>query len=374
MKIGYFSSTYFPTPDGVSHYLRDVKSELENMGHEVHIFSFNGDRKEKNVHVTRSFPLPMYTQYSVPFFPIPVALYRKALEERFDVIHIHDPFIGTLGYRVAKNQNIPIFSTFHTDFVRMQESINLPMKSRLFSFTWRYNLYLYRKCIKVFVPSGKSKRYLEEFGIHNTVELPLFVDTEKFSQLSESENPGEKFIVQFLGRITRDKGAFRLLDIASRIPESEGINFVISGTGPDEELLRKQVKERGLENRIEITGYVNENRKLELLSRSSLFIYPASADTFGISALEALSFGVPTIVSKDFPLLEYSDGHSGLISLNFADIDQIAQYIIDLREKTDIYRGMRKSARDFACGKFSKESHCKALIESYQKSIESIYK
>jgi phosphatidylinositol alpha-mannosyltransferase len=216
------------------------------MGHEVHIFSFNGDRNEKNVHVTRSFPLPMYTQYSVPFFPIPVALYRKALEERFDVIHIHDPFIGTLGYRVAKNQNIPIFSTFHTDFVRMQESINLPMKSRLFSFTWRYNLYLYRKCIMVFVPSGKSKRYLEEFGIHNTVELPLFVDTEKFSQLSESENHGEKFIVQFLGRITRDKGAFRLLDIASRIPESEGINFVISGTGPDEELLRKQVKERGL--------------------------------------------------------------------------------------------------------------------------------
>ena len=370
MKIGYFSSTYYPTPDGVSHYLRDVKSELENMGHEVHVFSFNGDRKEKNVHVTRSFPLPMYTQYSVPFFPIPVGLYKRALEEKFDVIHIHDPFIGTLGYRVAKNQNIPIFSTFHTDFVRMQESINLPMKSKLFRFTWRYNLYLYKKCSKIFVPSSKSEKYLMDQGITNTVELPLFVDTEKFK-----EKPGNTdenaFVVQFLGRITRDKGAFRLLDVAEKIPERENIKIIISGTGPDEELLRKLTRERGLSSRVELTGYVDEETKLKLLGSSSLFIYPASADTFGISVLEALAFGVPTIVSQDFPLLDYSKGsETGMITFNFTDPGEIAEYIISLRESKTDYKRLSNAARDFSMRCFSKEAHCKALIKYYESALE----
>ena len=369
MKIGYFSSTYYPTPDGVSHYLRDVKCELENMGHEVHIFSFNGDRKEKNVHITRSFPLPMYTQYSVPMIPIPLGLYRKALKEKFDVVHIHDPFIGTLGYRVAKNQNIPIFSTFHTDFVRMQESINLPFKSKLFAYSWRYNLYLYRKCIKVMVPSAKSLRYLESFGLTNSFQLPLFVDTDKFTHEKGVDFSSEKFTVQFLGRITKDKGAFRLIDIAEAIPDSEKINFVISGTGPDEDLLRKRVIDKGLGDKVEVTGYVDEVRKIDLLRKSSLFIYPSSADTFGISVLEALSLGVPTIVAKDFPLLEFADGDCGLISLNFTESADVARFIIELKENKQTYSDMREAARKFVCSRFSKEAHCKTLIELYEESI-----
>jgi glycosyltransferase involved in cell wall biosynthesis len=370
MKIGYFSSTYYPTPDGVSHYLRDVKETLEGMGHEVHIFSFSGNRRENNVHVTHSFPLPMYTQYSVPATLIPFSLYRKSLKEDFDIVHIHDPFVGSLGYRVAKSQNIPIFGTFHTDFVRMKESMNLPLKDTLFSMTWKYNLYLYKRCREIFVPSLKSRKYLIEYGLTNTVELPLFVDSEKFRERPGTEDDGS-FVVQFLGRITRDKGAFRLLDVAEKIPESENIRFIISGTGPDEELLRKLVRERGLSSRVEITGYVDEETKLKLLGASSLFIYPASADTFGISVLEALSFGVPTIVARDFPLLEYANGgDSGLITFNFTDPENIASYIVDLRENKSAYEKLSRAAFNFSRDTFSKEAHCKSLIEHYEMALK----
>lgn len=369
MKIGYFSSTYYPTPDGVSHYLKDVKETLEFMGHEVHIFSFSGNRSEKNVHVSHSFPLPMYTQYSVPASLIPFSLYSRASKEKFDIIHIHDPFLGTLGYRLAKNQHIPIFGTFHTDFVRMKESMSLPMKETLFSLTWRYNLYLYKRCREIFVPSSKSRKYLMDQGLTNTVELPLFVDTEKFKEKG-GKVADNGFVVQFLGRITRDKGAFRLLDVAEMIPESENIKFIISGTGPDEELLRKLIKERGLSSRVKITGYVNENTKLRLLGSSSLFVYPASADTFGISALEALAFGVPTIVSRDFPLLEYAGGgETGMITFNFTDPLDIANYIIALRENRNDYEKLSRAAYNFSRRCFSKEAHCKSLIAHYETAM-----
>ena len=196
------------------------------------------------------------------------------------------------------------------------------------------------------------------------------MDTEKFKEKTANTDENA-FVVQFLGRITRDKGAFRLLDVAEKIPERENIKIIISGTGPDEELLRKLTRERGLSSRVELTGYVDEETKLKLLGSSSLFIYPASADTFGISVLEALAFGVPTIVSQDFPLLDYSKGsETGMITFNFTDPGEIAEYIISLRESKTDYKRLSNAARDFSMRCFSKEAHCKALIKYYESALE----
>ena len=364
MKIGFFTTTYYPTPDGVSHYLRDVKHELEDLGHEVHVFSFNGDRTEKNVHIPVTVPFPAYPQYNMPVNPFPMYLYKIASRIDFDAIHIHDPFMGSLGYRLARAKKIPVFATFHTDFVRMRESLKLPLKNTLFQLSWRYNSYLYRKCNLVLAPSSKTLTYLQESGIRNSRELPLFVDTWKFNTCKRSTDP---FIIQYLGRITRDKGVFRVLDISEHLRGDKRFRFVISGTGPDAENLMKEARKRDLMENLEFTGYVDEPKKLKLLSDANLFMYPSETDTFGISVLEALSSGLPSMVPTNFPLTHYVNGvESGLIPVDFNHPEEVRDVLISLRDDHQKMAGLNEAARDFATGKFSKESHCRQLLSIYQ--------
>ena len=364
MKIGFFTTTYYPTPDGVSHYLRDVKHELEQRGHEVHVFSFNGDRNERNVHIPATVPFPVYPQYNMPVNPFPMYLYKLARKIGFDVIHIHDPFMGSIGYRLAKAAKIPIIATFHTDFVRMQESLKMPFKNTLFRLSWRYNSYLYRKCDLVLVPSLKTMEYLKENGIENTEELPLFVDTWKYNSCEKSFHP---FIVQYLGRITRDKGVFRILDVAQAVGKSDEIRFIISGTGPDADNLVREAEKKGLMNMITFTGYVDEKKKIDLLSSANLFIYPSDTDTFGISVLEAMSSGLPAIIPEGFPLIHY-DGNddSGLIVSDFSRPETIARRIEELRKDPERLATLNTAARSFAVDNFSKQKHCDRLISIYE--------
>lgn len=364
MKIGFFTTTYYPTPDGVSHYLRDVKHELERKGHEVHVFSFNGDRKEKNIHIPATIPFPMYPQYHMPINPFPMYLYKIARKIDFDVIHIHDPFMGSIGYRLSKSLNVPVVATFHTDFVRMKESLRMPFKNFLFQLSWRYNSYLYRKCKVVLAPSLKTVEYLHSSGINNTEELPLFVDTWKYASPEKEPVP---FIVQYLGRITRDKGVFRVLDVAAAMPENSPVKFIISGTGPDADNLVSEARKRNLLDRVQFTGYVDEARKIELLGSANIFIYPSETDTFGISVLEAMSSGMPAIIPEGFPLTHY-DGDSdtsGLITVDFSRPSEISAKIVDLMENPGRMASLNRAAREFATGKFSMEGHCMKLIEIY---------
>ncbi len=368
MKIGFFTTTYYPTPDGVSHYLRDVKHELERRGHEVHVFSYNGDREEKNVHIPATVPFPVYPQYRVPLNPFPMHMYRIAGRVGFDVVHIHDPFMGSLGYRLAKSLNLPVIASFHTDFARMKESLRMPFKDFLIRLSWRYNKYLFKRCGTVLAPSIKTAEYLKVNGIPNSQELSLFVDTGKFHPVEWND---ETFVVQFLGRLTKDKGVFRILDVAEAISGVANAKFIISGTGPETLNLEREIRRRGLEEVISMTGYIDEARKLELLNRADLFIYPSDSDTFGISVLEALSAGLPAIVPKGFPLTHYQGMEdSGLIEADFSRPAEVGNRIMELRQNPSALAALGKSARNFALDNFSMEKHCDRLIEIYRTHIE----
>lgn len=183
MRIAFFTETYYPTPDGVSHYLHEVKRGLEARGHEVFVFTLTG-QLERNVVRPLSVPMFWYRQYRWPVNFFPFILYKKMKDVNPpDVIHIHDPFYmgGTLGYRLARELRRPIVATFHTDFSKMMDAVSLPMKETLFRISWRYNMYLYRRCDAVLAPSPKAAELLRSNGAGNVRVLPLFTDLSRFT-------------------------------------------------------------------------------------------------------------------------------------------------------------------------------------------------
>src|SRR3972149_6915138 len=74
MRVAIFSNTYLPTISGVVRSISSFKAALEELGHEVHVFT-QGARSyqdsEKNIHRYVSFNpgLPNDLPVTIPFSP-----------------------------------------------------------------------------------------------------------------------------------------------------------------------------------------------------------------------------------------------------------------------------------------------------------------
>lgn len=109
--------------------------------------------------------------------------------------------------------------------------------------------------------------------------------------------------VVFIGRLEVGcKGLDLLLEAWDRARAEVDGDLVIVGSGPDDDLMRKMVFERGLEGRVRFTGWVDGAEKFRLLAGARLAVVPSRHETFGLVAVEALATGTP-IITFDIPCL-----------------------------------------------------------------------
>ncbi len=94
-----------------------------------------------------------------------------------------------------------------------------------------------------------------------------------------------------LGRMVATKGLEYLIEAMRNVE----CRLVMSGMGPEEKRIRKLVAKYGLEDRIDIRGWVSEEEKGRLMSTCRFFVMPSLYESYGLAALEALSYGRPIV-------------------------------------------------------------------------------
>ncbi len=123
--------------------------------------------------------------------------------------------------------------------------------------------------------------------------IPNFIPS--LPVLRNSKNK-KKFIVLFVGRLeTQQKGIDLLSEIVARtIKKNPRISFHILGKSGDGQgiVLKLALRYPG---RVLQPGFVSERRLAEEYQRASLFICTSRYESFGLSVLEAQSFGLPVV-------------------------------------------------------------------------------
>lgn len=162
--------------------------------------------------------------------------------------------------------------------------------------------------------------------IHNAFSIP--VDTVLTKQRI-FKGP----TVLFLGRVTLQKGPDYFLDIASKVlkvhPEAR---FIVAGTGDmSRHLLRKSAAMR-LKNKFLFTGFLNRKQVERILRAADIYVLPSVSEPFGISPLEAMAFGITSIISKQSGVAEVVH-HA--FKIDYWDIDLWAETINHLIENPD---------------------------------------
>ncbi len=112
------------------------------------------------------------------------------------------------------------------------------------------------------------------------------------------------------GRLHRNKGFDVLLAALARIPEAV---LCIAGTGPEEDALREQCRELGLDSRVRFLGWRDDVSSLILAA--DLFVCSSRHEGLGNIVLEAWYRECPIVAAESQgPLELIEDGSSGVLT------------------------------------------------------------
>ena len=154
----------------------------------------------------------------------------------------------------------------------------------------------------------------------------------------ETSNEEGGFILS-LGRLVETKGLKYLVDAMQDIHSK----LIICGKGPEEKKLNRQIYRMGLEDKIEMKGYVSEEEKEFLMSTCKFFVMPSLFESLGLAAIELMSYGRP-IIASDVNGLPDTVGDGGLI-VPSKNSEALADAMNNLLENDEKRISLRSAAR-----------------------------
>lgn len=156
-----------------------------------------------------------------------------------------------------------------------------------------------------------------------------------------------KYDTCFVGRFHYQKGVLELIDIwksvCERRPEAK---LAMIGVGPLEEEVKEKIVKLSLQNNVKLLGFKDGEEKYEIFKQSKIIVHPATYDSGGMAACEAMAWGLPG-VSFDLEALK-TYYPKGMIKTPCYDLKKFAENILSLLEDHELYRKMSQEAIEWA--------------------------
>ena len=157
---------------------------------------------------------------------------------------------------------------------------------------------MYNKCTVIIVPYHELRKHLQEEGITTEMKVArLGVDIDLFSPSKDKKKSKESLklanlsTIGYVGRISKEKNPGILLHAFRRLKNQERLHLLMVGDGPED-----QKKEFQSLKNCTITGFVNN--VYDYAKAMDIFVMPSLTETTSLATLEAMSCGVPVVVSK----------------------------------------------------------------------------
>jgi len=300
-----------------------IAQKLVKRGHEVTVFTTSATGKNQ----IEDYGTIKICRYKANFWISRAPISLKfivlpfLLKEKFDIIHAQ---LGNLpaplaGVVYGKIKGIPTVLTYHLDyetregFKKIMKFVSVKIANKILIPLTLHLADVITSVSHTFVPSSKLlPRYLEKL-----VVIPNGADSRCVDDKNIQKKKKDKKIILFVGSLVKRKNPDKLMHAFSMMSEhncSNNIKLVYIGDGPMKDELIKLAKKLGLDSKVEIKGFVSEEKKWEYYKFAYVFSLPSSDECFPLSILEAMSCGIPVVVSNIPAFREYVyDGKNGIM-------------------------------------------------------------
>src|SRR5574339_186958 len=201
--------------------------------------------------------------------------------------------------------------------------------------------------------------------IHNFMDPSLF-DRRRQSPVLRQQFPNRKILLH----ISNFRAVKRVVDVVriyAKVRPKVPSVLVMVGDGPDRVDAVDEARKLGIEDDVHFLGRIDD--VAPLLASSDLFLLPSNRESFGLSALEALSCGVPVIGCNVGGLPEaVRDGETGALRTP-GDIDGMAAAALGIVCDESRWAAMSERAAADARARFSEDAIVPQYEALYRKAV-----
>ena len=245
-------------------------------------------------------------------------------KDEFDVIHAHDWLTYYAGIAAKELTGKPLVIHVHATSFDRGSADNID--TRVFAIEKRGML----AADRVITVSDLTRGIvINKYGIDpsKVVTVHNAVDFSGRENLEVQRGVKEK-VVTFLGRITYQKGPEYFIEAAAKVlKRTKNVRFVMAGSGDMMNRCIRHAARLGISDRFHFTGFLRGMDVQKMFALSDVYIMPSVSEPFGISPLEAMRTGVPSIISHQSgaaEVLKYA------LKVDFWDVDAMADDIYAL--------------------------------------------
>jgi glycosyltransferase involved in cell wall biosynthesis len=299
VRIAIFTETFLPKIDGIVTRLSRTLEHLRDLGHEALVFAPHA-------------PPPSYVGHrivrvpAVPFRPWQPELFLGLPRPRLgreldafapDVVHVVNPVIlGLWGTMVARQRDLPLLASYHTDITQYAHHLRLPFLipiSRVFLRDVHNQAHVNLCTSQPMVDKAHG------LGIRRVRLWPKAVDTELFHPDRRDRAMRERLsdghpdapLMLYVGRLSYEKRLDWLLAPMTKLP---GVRLAVIGSGPAEADLRA----RFAGTATTFTGYMTGLDLARAYASVDVLAFPSDTETLGFVAMESMASGVPAVGAR----------------------------------------------------------------------------
>lgn len=282
-------------------------------------------------------------------------------KDEFDVIHAHDWLTYNAGIAAKRLSGKPLVVHVHaTSFDRSSDN---NIDTRVYEIEKRGM----EAADRVITVSDLTRNIvITKYGIDpaKVVTVHNAVDFSGRSEVKVEKGVKDK-VVTFLGRITFQKGPEYFIEAAAKVlKRCDNVRFVMAGSGDMMNRSIRQVARLGISDRFHFTGFLRGNEVQKMFALSDVYVMPSVSEPFGISPLEAMRSGVPSVISRQSgaaEVLKYA------FKVDFWDVDAMADEICALLQ----YPALSQFASKFGYDEVNtlKWNNAAAKIKSVYESV-----
>lgn len=369
MKLGIVC---YPTLGGSGVVAAELGHALAQAGHQVHIIAyevpFKLQQETQNIWF-HQVEINRYDLFQYPDYALPLAVKMANVAKEFslDIFHVHYAIphatSAFLARQLLGESSPAIVTTLHGTDITL-----VGIEPSYFDIV-KFSI---EKSDRV---TAVSKWLAEDtyssFKIKKNIDvIPNFFIPKKelmgmMPVRSDFVIEGEKLLVH-ASNFRPVKRTADVVEIFEKVRQKIPCKLLFLGSGPDLQEVFDLVQKKGLASEIFFLGV---NREIDcFVASADLFLLPSEQESFGLSALEAMAYGVPVIGTNIGGLPELvEDGKSGFLS-GAGDIEKMASDAVRLLADEALYRKFSLYARQAAHERFCVDR----VLPQYLRLYESL--
>jgi glycosyltransferase involved in cell wall biosynthesis len=219
---------------------------------------------------------------------------------------------------------------------------------------------------------GAKKRFVltsrEQGALAEVIAFPVKFELlfNGVPEVLESIAPRMKSEVLFCGRLHARKRPVAFVEMAAKILQ-RGIKATFALVGPDEgelDTVRDTIQMQGLKHVVCYEGPLDYEAVLERMGRCGVYVFPSINEPFGMSLLEALSLGIPTVCTDTCDIAPVLRTTGSAVVTN-GSVDAMASAVIEILEDDRLRRQLSLNGREVISTHFSINAVGSQLEQSY---------